>query len=292
MPNLKQIRNRIKSVKSTQQITRVMEMVSASKLARAQGLLQRARPYAEGMEALMDRVVASFQTGDDESPLPNLFLQPRAEVKRRCMVILTSDRGLCGSYNNYVVLEAERALGGDRDGWTLACIGKKGHGYFRKRDWNIGYQLTDTQGRIEPEQIDELSSYLTSGFESREFDEVHLSYTKFHSVGRYTPLTELFVPVEPVTSEEPGPNTDYIYEPDPKSVLDALAPDYLKAKLNITIYQTLCSEHSARMAAMRNATDNANEMIDSLTLQMNKARQAAITKEISEIVGGAEAIKG
>jgi len=290
MPNLKQIRKRIRSVKSTQQITRVMEMVSASKLARTQGLLARARPYADGLEGLMQRIVASFGTEDEQGkPALNPFMQPRAEVKRRCMVVFTSDRGLCGSYNNNVLTQAEKALTGGKDAWTLVCVGKKGRDLFRKRGWSIGHELVQTHGRIQPEEVDRLSGYVTSGFQAGTFDEVLLTFMEFHKVGRYRPTTRLFLPIKPEIAED---TTDYIFEPDAKSVLDRLVPDYLTAKLNVTIYETLCSEHAARMAAMRNATDSAVEMIDSLTLAMNKARQAAITKEISEIVGGAEAIKG
>jgi F-type H+-transporting ATPase subunit gamma len=290
MPNLKQIRKRIRSVKSTQQITRVMEMVSASKLAKTQGLLARARPYTDGLEGLMRRIVASFGTEDEEGrPAPNPFMQPRAEVKQRCMVIFTSDRGLCGSYNNNVLVQAEKALVGEKDAWTLVCVGKKGRDLLRKRGWSIGHELVHTHGPIQPEDVDRLSNYVTSGFESGAFDEVLLTFMEFHSVGRYRPATRLFLPIRPEILKE---RADYIFEPDAKSVLDRLVPDYLTAKLNVTIYETLCSEYAARMAAMRNATDNARDMIDSLTLAMNKARQAAITKEISEIVGGAEAIKG
>jgi len=290
MPNLKQIRNRIRSVTNTQQITRVMEMVSASKLARTQSLLGQARPYAEGLASVMRRIVAGLLAGEEEAePIPNAFMRPRPEVRKRCMVVFTSDRGLCGSYNNNLIATAERALEGGQEAWVLACVGKKGRDYFRKRDWTIGYELVDTQGRVQPEQVDELSGYLTSGFEAEELDEAHLAFTEYQSVGRYVPATRPFLPVSPEAADE---SKDYIFEPDPKSVLDLLVPDYLAARLNVTIYETLCSEHSARMAAMRNATDNAGEMIDSLTLVMNKARQSAITREISEIVGGAEAVEG
>lgn len=290
MPSLKQIRNRIRSVKSTQQITRVMEMVSASKLARAQNLLAQALPYAQELEKLMGRIVASFPSGPNAPPVPNPFLQFRPEVKRRCMVVFTSDRGLCGAYNTNVIAQAEKKLAGDKEGWTLACVGKKGRAYFLKRGWKVGYELIDTQGRVQPQLVQKLRQFLASGFQSGSFDEVHFAFTAFQSVSRYRPDVTFYLPVE--SQREGADKGDYLFEPDPRSVLDRLVPDYLSAKLHTTLLQALASEHAARMTAMRNATDNASEMIQSLTLVMNKARQASITKEIAEIVGGAEAIKG
>jgi F-type H+-transporting ATPase subunit gamma len=289
MPNLKQIRNRIKSVKSTQQITRVMEMVSASKLAKTQALLNQAQPYAEGIESLMKRVVGAMEGDEGNVTIENPFMQSRAEVKKRCMVVLVSDRGLCGAYNNNVLVAAEKQLEGAQDDWVLACVGKKALVYFEKQGWNVAYSLIDTGGRVTSEQLHELSSFVTDGFLAGDFDEVHLSYTAFFSAGRYTPESGVFIPLQPEAGEQD--NVDYIFEPDAQSLLDRLVPDHLAAKINTTILQSFAAEHAARMTAMRNATDNATEMIESLTLQMNKARQAAITTEISEIVGGAEAIK-
>jgi len=266
-----------------------MEMVSASKLAKTQSLLNQAKPYAEGLEGLMQRVVGSMQGDEETVTIDNPFMQSRAEVRKRCMVVLVSDRGLCGAYNNNLLIAAEKALEGEQDDWVLACVGKKGLVYFEKQGWNIGYSLIDTGGRVTSEQLHELSGYITSGFLAGDFDEVHLSYTAFHSAGRYTPETGVFIPLQPEAGDQD--NVDYIFEPDAQSLLDRLVPDHLAAKINTTILQSFASEHAARMTAMRNATDNAKEMIESLTLQMNKARQAAITTEISEIVGGAEAIK-
>ncbi|MBI2194175.1 MAG: ATP synthase F1 subunit gamma [Planctomycetes bacterium] len=290
MPSLKQIRNRIRSVKSTQQITRVMQMVSASKLARAQNLLFQALPYARELEALMGRIVAGLPSGPEAPPVPNPFLQARSEMRRGCLVVFTSDRGLCGAYNNNVIGLAERHLAGDRSRWTLACVGKKGRAYFAKRGWSIGYEMIDTQGRVQPQQVKDLSHYLASGFQSGQFEGVLFAATSFHSVSRFGPKLVRFLPIEPVAHE--GKADDYLFEPGPREVLDRLVPEFLSAKLNTTLYEALASEHAARMMAMRNATDNASEMIQTLTLQMNKARQASITKEIAEIVGGAEAIKG
>ncbi|MDA0838157.1 MAG: ATP synthase F1 subunit gamma [Planctomycetota bacterium] len=289
MANLKQIRNRIRSVKSTQQITRVMEMVSASKLAKTLGLLNRAQPYAEGLEGLMKRVVGAMQDEEGGVTIDNPFMQARQEVKKRCMVVFVSDRGLCGAYNNNLISTAEKVMQGGQEGWVLACVGKKALVYFKKRGWNIGYSLVDTQGRVSGEQLHKLSGYITGGFLAGDFDEVHLSFTAFRSAARYTPTTNLFIPLKPEAVEQD--NADYIFEPDAPQLLSRLVPDHLAAKINTSILQAFASEHAARMTAMRNATDNAKEMIESLTLQMNKARQSAITTEISEIVGGAEAIK-
>jgi F-type H+-transporting ATPase subunit gamma len=266
-----------------------MEMVSASKLAKTQALLNQAGPYAEGLEGIMKRVVGTMQDEEGNVTIDNPFMQARQEVKKRCMVIFVSDRGLCGAYNNNLINAAEEAMEGGPEGWVLACVGKKGLAYFQKRDWDIGYSLIDTQGRVSGEQVHELSSYLTGGFLAGDFDEVHLSYTAFHSAARFLPSTDPFIPLKAEAGEQD--NTDYIFEPDVQTLLDRLVPDHLAAKINTAILQAFASEHAARMTAMRSATDNARDMIESLTLVMNKARQAAITTEISEIVGGAEAIK-
>lgn len=293
MPNLKQIRKRIRSVTSTQQITRVMEMVSASKLARTQTMLMQARPYAQGLEGLIRRVVGGLLANPEGPVITNPLMQPREEINRRCMVVFTSDRGLCGAYNNNVIALAERQLDGDQEGWTLVCVGKKCLDYFENLGWSVGYQLIETGGRVQGEDVHVLSAYLLDGYAKGNFDEVVFAFTEFKSASRYVPTTSTFLPLKSPEQEEEGSDSaEYIFEPDEATVLDRLLPDYLAAKLNTTLYEALASEHAARMTAMHNATENAGEMISNLTLDMNKARQAAITTEISEIVSGAESIKG
>ncbi|MBM4045214.1 MAG: ATP synthase F1 subunit gamma [Planctomycetes bacterium] len=280
MLNIKQIRRRIRSVKSTQQITRVMEMVSASKLARTQALLRASKPYADGVEAILSRLSAGRE-------VENPFITPR-EVKRRALMVVTSDRGLCGAYNTNVITHAENLLAKhDKATWRLICVGKKSRDYFQKRGWDIGHTLVETGGRANPARCQELAKYITDAYLAAEFDEVHFAYTAFKSVASVRPMSAKFLPIEPAAVQP----VDYIFEPDPQTVLDKLVPEYIASKLFVTIIESFASEHGARMVAMRNATENAEEMIAHLTLVRNKARQAAITKELSEIVGTAEAIK-
>lgn len=290
--NVKALRRRLRSIKNTKQITRAMEMVSAAKLRRAQETLLAGRPYAAKLQELLGRLAGS----NISHPLFE-----KRDVRSRLLVIVTADRGLAGSFNAQTIKRAEQFLRDQGQGITdVACVGRKGADYFRSRA-NVVYAVTDLAGRLSSERSNEIAEKLTDLFLNRTYDEVYVLYNTFVSTLVYRPTVEKLLPLDQeallgggaaVTAAPKTATLDYIMEPDPATVLSTLLPRFVKSKIYITLAEVLTAEHSARMVAMSAATKNCQELIESVSLAMNKARQAAITKEILEIVGGAEALKG
>ena len=281
MATLADIRRRIASLKNMQQITRAQWSVAASKLRRAQQRAEAARPYAERMSELLAEV-ASRATGT-----PHPLLTPR-EVKRRLVIVVTADRGMAGALNVNV---ARAVLGYLRDGpaGSLATIGRKGRDFFRRLQVPIIADVSGIGDRPELRDILPAVTVAMDEYLAGNVDEVALAYTRFRSITRLQPTVDVLIPVR-VPERKPEVRTDYLYEPEPDEVLARLLPRYVEAEVYAAVLDHLASEQAARMVAMRNATDNAGELIEDLTLLRNKVRQATITKELMEIVGGAEAL--
>lgn len=290
MANIRDLRRRIKSIKSTQQITKAMKAVSAAKMRRAQESTLAARPYAKRLRDVLGRV-GSAATG---------FKHPLLEVrepKKVAYVVVTADRGLCGGFNTNVIRKAaaDASKYGDL---SLVCVGRKGRDFFRRRNFNIAQQYVGLGENIGADQAREIARYVTEKYSAGEFDAVYLVYSEFVNVLVQRPVEVKLLPMEPPQGEEGGADEhkgigkpEYIFEPSAEGVLAELIPKYVENTIFQALLESKAGEHSARMTAMDNATKNASEMISKLTLSMNRARQAAITKEISEIVGGAAALE-
>ena len=284
MATLKEIQTRIKSVKNTQQITKAMKMVAAAKMRRAQERMFSARPYAEKIKELIQHLAASVEN-------PQMALLQSRPVKNVTLVVVSADRGLCGSFNfnifKQVVQESQSA---PEASVSIVALGKKGYDFFRKRDYNIIDHRVDLFTSLEFAQANAIAVKLMNRFISGETDEVRLIYNEFKSVARQELVVENLLPLR-LEDFESQHSVDYIYEPDQAAILSALLPRHIKTQVWRALLESFASEQAARMIAMENATDNASELISDLTLQFNKARQASITTEILEIVGGAEALK-
>ena len=286
MPSLKALRKRIATVRSTQQITKAMKMVAAAKLRRAQDAAERARPYAAKLAELVAAVAADV---DPEAAVDPLL--GRREERRIDLLVLSSDRGLCGGYNANLLRRAE-AFVRERPGVevTVSVVGRKGLDHFRRRGARLLAQRLGILTTPPAEMAAGLAAELTPRFAAAETDAVYLVYSRFRSAISQVPTITRLLPVEPAASE--GPPVDYIFEPPRPALLGLLLPRYVAALLTQALLESVASEHGARMTAMDNATKNASDMIGRLTLLMNRTRQAAITKELMEIVSGAEALKG
>jgi F-type H+-transporting ATPase subunit gamma len=288
MATLKVIRKRIGSVRNTQQITKAMKMVSAAKLRRAQEAAVQARPYAEKMTELLKNVAA--RVANDAHPL----LTPREEKKVQ-IVLFTSDRGLCGGYNTNMIRAAEafiRQQAGDRQ-IELTLVGRKGGDHFRRRGAKIADRYVDILYKAADELAGEIVQKLISRFVSGEVDAVYILYSRFRSALSQVPTLEKLLPVALAESIEvqAQQQTEYLYEPGVEQLLASLLPRITGVTVQRALLEATASEHGARMTAMESASGNASKMIGSLTLQMNRARQASITRELLEIVGTAEALK-
>ncbi|HHW43868.1 F0F1 ATP synthase subunit gamma [Desulfofundulus thermobenzoicus] len=288
MPSLRDLRRRIKSIKSTQQITKAMKAVSAAKMRRAQDQVLSARPYARRMKEVLGRVGTA--AGGVQHPL----LEVR-EAQKVAYVIITADRGLCGGFNANLIRKTAQEIKNVSGDLSLVCVGRKGRDYFRRRGYSIAQQYVGLGETIKIEQAREIARYLMEQYSQGTFDAVYLVYSEFVNVLVQRPRVIKLLPVEPPEGQEkeegkPG-RVEYIFEPSAESVLAELLPMYVENMIFHGLLESKASEHSARMTAMDNATKNAEDMIARLTLSMNRARQAAITKEISEIVGGAAALE-
>jgi len=284
MATLRDIKRRIRSVENTRQITKAMEMVSAAKLRRAQGRVEKARPYAMKMQAILDNLSAA------SGAVVHPFFEQR-DVKKRTLVLVTSDRGLCGSFNNNLIRRARSFLAEHGpQGVELVCVGKKGFDFFKKRQYPVVFSITDFGGNLDLIKVRRLSTELVHRFLSQATDEVHVLYTRFLTTTRYRVTLEKFLNIEQEQCDSAATTLDYIFEPDPRSIYNDLMPRYVMTKVQIALAESFASEHAARMVAMGGATRNADEMIDHLILVRNKARQASITKELLDIVGGAEVL--
>jgi F-type H+-transporting ATPase subunit gamma len=282
--NLRDLRRRIRSVKSTQQITRAMKLVAASKLRRAQEEMERFRPYGQGMRQVVANVAA--RAGADSHPL----LEKRAG-NRLLLVVMTGDRGLAGSFNANVLRGALRFLEQNRDrDITLELVGRKARDFFKKRRWPIRAGHSDIYKAIDFGKSHEIAQGLIHAFVDEGFDEVRLLSNRFRTVMAQDLVMDQILPVVVAPMEEGAASIDYIYEPDPVTLLEGVIPLSIDVLVHQALLESNAAEQGARMVAMENATKNAGEMIDRLTLQLNRTRQAAITTEIIEIVSGAAAL--
>jgi len=287
MASLKSIRKRISSVKSTQQITKAMKMVAAAKLRRAQEAAQEARPYADKLSDML-QTVASRVAADSGHPL----LAERPSERRIDLIVVTSDRGLCGGYNAQLIRKAEQFIA-EHAGTQVrvTAVGNKGYMYFRRRPVGVAEQHIQMPAGPGLALALELSARVAREYIAEETDGVYLLYSRFRSALSQVPTVERLLPV-PSKTDGGGDTLDYIYEPDEATLLDRLLRQYITTLILRAFLESIASEQGARMTAMDSATANARDMIDRLTLAMNRARQAAITTELMEIVSGAEALKG
>ena len=287
MANLKEIRNRIASVSSTMQITSAMKMVSAAKLKKAQDAITAMRPYSDKLTELIQALSASADTDQ-----PNPYTVVRQEEKI-LLVAITSNRGLCGAFNTNVIKETLRLSKEEFEGKTveLVTIGKKGSDVLSK---SLPFKSShdDVFDDLTFDNTAKVAESIMEAFAGAEYDKVVLIYNRFKNAATQLITVEPFLPIVSESSEEETSNGDYLFEPSQAEIIDELLPKSLKIQLFKAIRDSLASEHGARMTAMHKATDNATELRDQLKLTYNKARQAAITNEILEIVGGAEALKG
>ncbi len=288
MATLRDIRRRIRSVQSTQKITRAMKLVAAAKLRRAQERILAARPYAGKMAELLGHLVAG--AGADGAPHP---LLDRRQGPRRQIVIVTADRGLAGAFNANVI---RRSLDFIRESntreVTLVVVGRKGRDFYRRRrQWPIKREMVGFWDRLAYDHAAELADEFMRQYLEGEVDEVHLIYNEFRSVAVQRPVREQLLPIPGQEGAGDGAAVDYIYEPSPEAILAELLPRHVRMQVYRALMESLAGEYGARMTAMEAATKNAEDMIDVLTIQYNKARQERITKELLDIVGGAEALK-
>ena len=289
MATLKDIKRRIKSVKNTQQITKAMKMVSAAKLKRAQDEITAARPYAVKMLSLITSLAS--KTSPESHPL----LTVREDVSRIGVVLITSDRGLCGGFNTQMLRTADRFLR-EKSGVEaqLYLVGRRGTDHFKKRSAAIMHSRN--VGNVRPNYADavKIAQDVITAYLAGELDEVYIIYSEFKSALTQTPIVQKVLPVPPPegAGEEEEASVEFKFEPSMEAVLAALLPKYVEVQAFRALLETAASEHGARMSSMDSASKNASSMIGSLTLKYNRIRQAAITKELMEIIGGAEALKG
>jgi len=286
MANLKEIRNRITSVSSTMQITSAMKMVSAAKLKKAQDAITAMRPYAEKLTELLQSLSATL-----DGEVGGSFTAQR-EVNKVLIVAITSNRGLCGAFNSNVIKQA-KLIADSYPGKQVDvfAIGKKGNDALSKTNTIVGNK-SEVFDNLTFDNVSEIAQTLTDKFTAGEYDKIEIVYNQFKNAATQIVQSEQFLPLAPVKSDTPASTGDYIFEPSKEEIVLTLIPKSLRTQLYKAIRDSFASEHGARMTAMHKATDNATELRDQLKLTYNKARQAAITNEILEIVGGAEALKG
>jgi len=287
MPGSKEIRTKIKSVQNTRKITKAMEMVAASKMRKAQERMRRARPYGEKIR----NVAAHLSHANPEYRHP--FLVERDSVKRVGIIVVTTDKGLCGGLNTNVLrLALGRMKEWDTQGeqFEVCCIGNKGLGFMQRLRANIVSQVTALGDTPHMERLIGTMKLMLDGYIADRFDRLVIFYTRFINTMKQEPVMEQVLPLSGERLGAPAGTWDYIYEPDAKAVLDQVLTRYIEVLIYQAVAENLASEQSARMVAMKAASDNAGSVIDELTLIYNKSRQAAITKELSEIVGGAAAV--
>jgi F-type H+-transporting ATPase subunit gamma len=286
MPSLRHIKRRIVSVKNTQQITRAMKMVAAARLRRAQENAIASRPYSDKMKEVID----SLALRADPAAHP---LLAQREVEREMLVVITADRGLCGGFNTNVIREAHIIVQRD-DGIekTLMTIGRKGRDFFRRRKVDIFREEVGIFRQLTYEDAKKLAGSIIEAYLGEKVSRVTLIYNRFVSAVSQEVVLSTLLPVRTEPPEGEGPPVDFIYEPTVDEVLELLLQRHIEVQLYRAMLESLASEYAARMTAMDSATKNAEEMIDNLTLTYNKARQASITRELIEVVSGADAQKG
>jgi F-type H+-transporting ATPase subunit gamma len=287
LPNTRDLVRRIRSVKGTQQITKAMKMVAASKLRRAQEAVTKARPWADTLSKVLGNVAARSE-----------FSHPLLEAhegERTWLVVISSDKGLCGSFNANLLRSVEKDLAAGR--WTeveLVVIGRKASDYFRRRRWELAIDERTTISNLSAADGPRLGERFIEAFTSGEIDSVWLAYNSFVNMIRQDLKIERLLPIEPPTVEETADEAqvDYLYEPDARTLLAELLPRHVETQVQRALFDSAAAEQAARMTSMDAATRNAGDMIDSLTQLYNRTRQAAITKELIEIVSGAQALEG
>jgi F-type H+-transporting ATPase subunit gamma len=299
MANLKEVKGRIQSVTSTQQITKAMKMVAAAKLRRAQDKILQMRPYSQKLSTIMQNVSASVDTESIENPYAEV-----RDMERVLLVVVSSDRGLCGAFNSNVfkftrrLIEEKYAEVEQNGGLFIMPLGKRSLDYFKKRGYNVVERFWDQFGKVSFDNAIDAADYAMKEFKSGYYDRVDIVFNEFKNVATQIVKGETFLPIpeaEVEASEEnaKAPETadvDYIFEPDREFIFQEIIPKSLKIQFYKAILESNAAEHGARMTAMDQATDNAAELLKELRLTYNRTRQAAITKEILEIVGGAEAL--
>jgi len=289
---LKEVRNRIKSVQNTQQITKAMKMVSAAKLRKAQEGIQQMRPYAKKLQEVLGNIVSG---SDGELGMSLAVERP---VEKVLLIVITSDRGLCGAYNANIIKLAKQAIAenyaaqaskGNVEIWT---IGKKGYEHFLKNRYRIDARFKDIFLHLNFESVQAASQAAVQAFEAKQFDRVELVYSEFRNAATQKFTVERFLPIPRVTPPQGSKKSDFIFEPQRETLVAELMPKILNTQLYKAVLDANASEHGARMTAMDKATENANELLKSLKISYNRARQAAITTELTEIVSGAAALQG
>ena len=284
MPTIREIRRRIKSVQSTAKVTRAMEMIAASRMRRAQERTIAARPYTERMVQVLADLAAQRQAGEEIHPL--LVRRP---VNRIAVIHITPDRGLCGGLNANINRSVASFVLEQSVPVTIVAVGRKGRDFIVRCGQEIRAEFTHIGDKPSIFDILPIARIVIDDYTDGLIDEVYLSYAQFVTTMTQRPVLWQMLPIEPAAIE-PGRNVEYIYEPSPSAVLAELLPRFVEMEIYHAILESIASEQSARMVAMRNATDNANEFIEHLTLTHNKARQEMITKELLDITGGAEAL--
>jgi F-type H+-transporting ATPase subunit gamma len=289
MATLRDIQRRIKSVQSTQKITKAMKLVAAAKFRRAQERILEARPYAKKMNELVGSLVE--RAGDITHPL-----LARRDTGRKRLVIVTADKGLCGAFNSNILRESLRFLrGAEEASVTLVVVGKKARDFYRRRHFTVKSELLGFWDRLAYSHAQEIANGVMRDYLAEEVDEVQLMYNEFRSVAVQRPVRQQLLPIqagaESDDKDDAGPSEEYIYEPGPESILASLLPRHVTTQVYRALMESAAGEYGARMTAMESASKNAREMINVLTIQYNKARQERITKELLDIVGGAEALR-
>ncbi|NQT78625.1 MAG: ATP synthase F1 subunit gamma [Bacteroidetes bacterium] len=291
MPNLKEVRTRIESVKSTQQITSAMKLVAASKLRKAQRAILQLRPYAQKLQEFLQGMSTDLDQTDEA-----VYAKER-EIKKILIVVVTSNRGLCGAFNANVIKQAVALIhttyrdAHERGDVSLYCIGKKGAEYFNKHQYPVAKENLALFDDLNYENALTIAEELMQDFAEKKYDRIDIIYNQFKNAAVQVLLTEQFLPILPPEDDGSGLQVDYIFEPNKEQIIEELVPKSLKIQFFKVVLDSFASEHGARMTAMHMATDNASELLKELKLSYNKARQTSITNEILEIVSGAEALK-
>ena len=289
---LKEVRNRIKSVQSTQQITKAMKMVSAAKLRRAQDSITQMRPYAQKLQEMLSNIVSN----SDGSV--NMALAAERPIEKVLIIVVTSDRGLCGGYNSNLIKMAKQLIKEKyaaqyaKGNVMVLPIGKKGYEHFTKTGFKVYDKFWEIFTGLSFEKVQAAAAYAMDAFKNKEVDAVDVVYSEFKNAATQIFVTEQFLPVQKVAAKEGQKKADFIYEPDKETLINELMPKILNTQLYKAVLDGNASEHGARMTAMDKASDNANELLKSLKISYNRARQAAITTELTEIVSGAAALNG
>ncbi len=290
---LKEVRNRIKSVQSTQQITKAMKMVSAAKLRRAQDAVTQMRPYAKKLQEMLSNIVSN---SDGEVAMDLAVERP---IEKVLIIVVTSDRGLCGGYNSNLIKLAKSTINEKyssqfaKGNVKVLPIGKKGYEHFTKNGFSVVDAYWDIFAGLSFEKVQQAAKYAMDAFAAKEFDAVEIIYSEFKNAASQIFIAESFLPVQRIAPIEGSQKkSDFIYEPNQQVLITELMPKILNTQLFKAVLDANASEHGARMTAMDKASDNANELLKSLKISYNRARQAAITTELTEIVSGAAALQG